>query len=97
MSVRRSREEAERLVREYERSRMTRRAFCEAQGIAPHTLDYYRRRHGGAARAETGQLLPVQLVGPLPARGAHLRVELGNGRRIAIEEGFDALLLQRLL
>jgi hypothetical protein len=97
LSGRERREEAERLVREYEQSKMRRAAFCQARGIAPHTLDYYRRKHGSRERAEIGQLLPVQLVGALPARGSHLRVELENGRRIAVEEGFDAQLLRRLI
>jgi len=96
-SGRLSRDEGERLVREYEQSRMTRAAFCQARGIAPHTLDYYRRKHGKQERPEVGQLLAVQLVGALSARGSHLRVELGNGRRIAVEEGFDAMLLRRLI
>lgn len=93
----RSREEAARLVGEYERSGMTRVAFCRAQGITPHTLDYYRRKHGGREQQGGTRLLPVELVGPLPTNGSCLRVELGNGRRIAVTEGFDAMLLKRLL
>jgi hypothetical protein len=94
---RRSREEAERLVREFEQSGMTRRGFCQAQGIAGHTLDYYRQKHKRQEKAGVAQLLPVELVGPIASRGSHLRVELANGRRIAVEEGFDAILLKRLV
>ena len=61
------------------------------------TLDYYRHKHRSQKQRSAGQLVPVQLVGPLPSRGSHLRVELGNGRRIAVEEGFDVLLLKRLV
>ena len=94
---RRSREEAERLVSEFEQSGMTRAAFCRGRGVSAHTLDYYRRKLANQKQPRTGQLLPVELVGALPARSTHLRVELANGRRIAVEEGFDALLLRRLI
>jgi hypothetical protein len=97
VSRRRSREEAERLLVEFERSGMTRHAFCRESGIALHTLDYYRHKHKNRAKSSVGQLLPVELVGPLPPRSCCLRVELANGRRIAVEEGFDAILLKRLM
>ena len=97
VSDRRSREEAERLVKEFEQSGMTRMAFCREREIRPHTLDYYRRKHGSPKQERVAQLLPVELVGAVPARSSHLRVELANGRRIGVEEGFDALLLRRLL
>ena len=67
------------------------------QGIALHTLDYYRHKHKRQEQGKAGQLLPVELVGPLPEQGCRLRVELGNGRRIAVEEGFDVHLLKRLV
>jgi transposase-like protein len=41
---RRSREEADRLVMEYEQSGLTRRIFCRQHGISLATLDNYRRR-----------------------------------------------------
>jgi transposase-like protein len=97
VSSRRSREEGERLVSEYKRSGMTRVDFCRAQGISPHTLDYYRQKHGRREQQGAAQLLPVELVSPLPTGGSCLRVELANGRRIAVAEGFDAMLLKRLI
>ena len=97
VSIGRRRVNGERLVREFEQSRMTRKVFCRVQGIALHTLDYYRHKHRSQKQRSAGQLVPVQLVGPLPSKGSHLRVELGNGRRIAVEEGFDVLLLKRLV
>jgi hypothetical protein len=42
-------------------------------------------------------LVPVELVESFASRGSQLRVELANGRRIAVEEGFDAMLLRRLV
>lgn len=97
MRRRRSRKEAERLVGEFEQSGMGRKAFCETRGIAAHRLDYYRRRYGSGATAAPGQLVPVELVESFASRGSQLRVELANGRRIAVEEGFDAMLLRRLV
>jgi hypothetical protein len=76
---------------------MSRTAFCEAQGIALHTLAYYRQKYRRPGRPGAARLLPVELVGPLPARVSHLRLELANGRRIAVEQGFDAILLKRLI
>jgi hypothetical protein len=91
----RSREEAERLVGEFEQSGMTRKAFCVERGVAVHTLDYYRHRLRLKAVATIPQLLPVELIeaGSI----SPLRVELANGRRIVVERGFDAGLLQRVV
>jgi hypothetical protein len=97
LSVGRRRLNGEQLAQEFEQSRMTRKVFCRVRGISLHTLDYYRHKHRSQKQRSTGQLVPVQLVGPLPAKGSHLRVELGNGRRIVVEEGFDVLLLKRLV
>jgi transposase-like protein len=41
---RRSREEAARLVSEYEQSGLTRQAFCRQHGLSLTTLDNYRKR-----------------------------------------------------
>jgi len=89
--------EAERLVRDFEQSGLSRKAFCTARGVALHTLDYYRhrervRRQDGGAE----QLLPVELIDPAGAVGG-LRVELANGRRVVVEAGFDASHLKRLV
>jgi hypothetical protein len=93
----RSQAEAERLVRDFEQSGMSRKAFCTARGVALHTLDYYR--HGDRVRRQVGgseQLVAVELIDPMAAGGG-LRVELANGRRIIVEAGFDASHLKRLL
>ena len=93
----RSQAEAERLVRDFEQSGLSRKAFCAARGVALHTLDYYRHRDrvprqvGGAEH-----LVPVELIDSTPAVSV-LRVELANGRRILVEAGFDGLHLKRLL
>jgi hypothetical protein len=92
----RSQAETERLVRDFEQSGLSRKAFCTARGVALHTLDYYRhrervRRQDGGA----GQLVAVELIDPAAVGG--LRVELANGRRVVVEAGFDASHLKRLL
>ena len=93
---RRSQAEAESLVRDFEQSGLSRKAFCGARGIGLHTLDYYRARcRAGRAAAATHELLPVDLISTSPVSG--LRVELANGRRIVVEAGFDVLVLKRLV
>jgi hypothetical protein len=95
---RRSRSEADRLVLAFDQSGMSRIAFCRAHGVSAHTLDYYRRMRRGKPEAQ--KLLPVQFVQASPvgvSQAAPLRVELSNGRRIVVEEGFSASLLQRVV
>src|SRR5271157_1732317 len=101
---RRSRAEADRLVTEFERSGMGRKAFCLAHGVSLHTLDYYRRQRGKSGSRAAGSILPVELVdgrtavaaAPMDSRGA-FRVVLGGGRRIEVDAGFDAAELKRLI
>jgi transposase-like protein len=49
----RSREEAVRLVMEFEQSGLTRQAFCRKYGLSPATLDYYRKRRASGASARS--------------------------------------------
>lgn len=91
---RRSRSEADRLALEFEQSGMTRSAFCIAHDLSTHRLDYYRRMRRERFDGPPS-LLPVELVGA-PCCGV-LRVELGNGRRIVVEEGFSASLLKSVV
>jgi hypothetical protein len=84
---------------EFEQSGMTRTAFCRAHGVSAHTLDYYRRMRRSKAGAKP-RLVPVELVAATrqaSSRGMCLRVELSNGRRIVVEEGFSAALLQSVV
>lgn len=101
MPQRRSRVEAERLVSEFEASGLTRRAFCAGHGLSMTTLDKYRRRHGHAGTNGAGRMVPVEVVaGPAaPASGVSsgLWLELAKGLRIAVDRGFDAVTLERLL
>lgn len=82
---------------------MTRIAFCRVHGISAHRLDYYRRMLRGRMGAAS-HLLPVELAGPSGlgslasmSQAVPLRVELSNGRRIVVEEGFSATLLKSVI
>jgi hypothetical protein len=97
---RRSRVEAEQLVREYESSGLTRQAFCAGRGLSVAALDKYRRRHRRATKSGEGRLVPVEVLSGISAAasgGSALWVELANGRRIGVGSGFDAAALRRLL
>ena len=93
----RSQAEAERLVRDFEQSGLSRKAFCTARGVALHTLDYYRHRERVRQQdAGSEHLVAVELIDPAGPVGG-LRVELANGRCVVVEAGFDAPHLKRLL
>lgn len=99
---RRSRAESEELVREFEASGLTRRAFCAGRGLSVATLDKYRRRVGEAKAGRVGRegrLVAVEVMPDISASkmGSALWVELGNGRRIGVGSGFDAATMKRLL
>lgn len=94
---RRSQAEAESLVRDFEQSGLSRKAFCSAHGVRLHTLDYYRGRYRShRAAPDSQELLPVDLIS-MPAASGALRVELGHGRRIVVEAGFDVSVLKQLI
>ena len=97
---RRSRAEAEQLVREYEASGLTRQAFCAGRGLSVTALDKYRRRLCRATQTGEGRLVPVEVLAGRSAAassGSALWVELANGRRIGVGSGFDAAALRLLL
>jgi hypothetical protein len=93
--VRRSRAEWSGIVEEYQQSGKSRTVFSLERGISVKSLDYQVLKSRRAVR--TGpRLLPVELVSS-PTSDAMLRVELANGRRIAVGAGFDAELLRRVV
>ena len=96
---RRSRAEAEQLVREYEASGRTRQVFCAERGLRVAALDKYRRRYGQGTTENEGRLVAVEVMPGASANrlGSVLYVELANGRRIEVGSGFDAATLKRLL
>jgi hypothetical protein len=95
---------------EFERSGLTRQAFCVHHGLSVAALDKYRKRcrtweHQSAPpQAATNRILPVEFGnGAAPFRTCAvdscraLWVELANGRRITVNDGFDASTLERLI
>jgi len=98
---RRSRAEAEQMVREFAASGLTRQAFCAGRGLSVAALDKYRRRVATAREtAESkGRLVAVEVMPAVSAStvASALRVELANGRRIEVGSGFDEVTLERLL
>ena len=101
-----SREEAERLVSEFEQSGLRRKEFCEAHGLKVFTLDAWRKRIAQSKTEE--KIVAVEIVEDAAApRGARqtasrgrrgqFRVVLSQGLRIEVEPGFDAAELRRLI
>ena len=96
---RRSRAEAEELVREFEASGLKRQVFCAEHGLSVAALDKYRRRHGHGTSKSEGRLVAVEVMPEVSVDkiGRDLCVELANGRQIEVGSGFDAATLERLL
>jgi len=108
LAVRRRRRgaEVERLVSEFEQSGQKRREFCAAHGLCVHTLDAWRKRVA-QSRVEK-RIVPVEIVEDRTADSASTRtgstahgvqfgIVLDGGVRIAVEAGFDAAALRRLI
>jgi hypothetical protein len=98
---RRSRQEVEQLVAEYESSGLSRIDFCRERGLGLSTLDRYRTRRKGQAPAGRNALLTVEVSGRAPAlgvgTGSALAVVLRGGRRIEVGRGFDTGALEQLV
>jgi len=96
--------ERQEIVREYERSGQSQRAFCQQWGIVPSTLRNWCRRLAEGDQDDdrkavaATRLLPVSLCTEdtvVPETGISLVAR--NGLRIAVAPGFDAITLQRVL
>ena len=74
---RRSTEEIQELVEQYQASGLTQTAYCRQSGIVLSTLGRYLRRRNGAEQ----RLVRVN-VESAPEPGAGFVLVLGNGRRI---------------
>ena len=98
---RRSRQEVEQVVAEYESSGLSRIEFCRERGVALSTLGPYRSRQQRQAAVGSNALLAVEISGRAPAltgaTGSALAVVLRNGRRIEVGRGFDASALEQLV
>ena len=78
------------MLAEYEKSGLTRRAFCQQRGIPISTLDYWRRQLGAKPR-----LVKVDVAAAVPA--ANFTLTLGNGRRIESSWQFGEAEVARLI
>jgi hypothetical protein len=92
--VRRSAEEVRRLLESFQRSGLTRRQFCEREGIPRSTLDCYR--HRAKAKPAT-RLARVAVAAPPKPPCEHFTLVLANGRRIESGWNFDQSDLARLI
>jgi hypothetical protein len=97
---RRSRQEVERLVAEYESSGLSRSEFCRERGLSLSTLCRYRKRRARQAPAGRNALLAVEVSVQEPGptgTGSALAVVLRGGRRIEVGGGFDTGALEQLV
>ena len=100
---RRSQEEINRLVSEYEASGAQVSDFCRNHRLKRSVLHRHLKRRGlGKVESRKGKrLVPVALVGTKPhtdtPRGCALVVVLSKGRRIEVRADFDSGTLERLL
>jgi|SRR5579871_5933081 transposase-like protein len=99
---RRSREEVERLVDEYETSGLGRQTFCNKHGLSLSTLNRHRKRKQLRQESKTrGRFIPVEITATKQRsskeRCGELLVLLPNGRRIEVRGTFDAKVLEQLV
>jgi hypothetical protein len=98
---RRSRQEVEQLVTEYETSGLSRDEFCRERGVGLSTLDRYRTQRKRQVPAAGNALLAVEVsaraVAPIATTSSALAVVLRGGRRIEVGRGFDTGALAQLV
>jgi hypothetical protein len=101
--VRRTAVEIEQIVSEFQSSGMSRSQFCRVRGLTFGVLSRYLERKRGAADsgANGDRLVAVEWGGKQQsaerAGSCSLSVVLRSGREIAVNTGFDAATLQRLV
>jgi hypothetical protein len=98
---RRSRQEIDQLVAEYESSGLSRQEFCRERGVGLSTLDRYRTRRKRQPPTGSNALLAVEVSGraeaPIATTSSALAVVLRGGRRIEVGRGFDTSALAQLV
>jgi hypothetical protein len=85
-----SKQAIQRIVDDFARSGLTRRAFCEQHNIPITTLDYWRR-----AKRRSPRLIAIEVESLEPSTGFAL--VLANGRRIESSWQFQQSDLERLI
>jgi hypothetical protein len=101
--LRRTSAEIEQIVSAFQSSGMSRSQFCRVRGLTFGVLNRYLDRMRAAANsgATGGGLVAVEWAGKKPSAervaSCGLTVVLRDGREIAVNVGFDAATLQRLV
>jgi hypothetical protein len=101
--LRRTAAEIEQIVSEFQSSGLNRSQFCQVRGLTFGVLNRYLERMRAAAKSSPNGdgLVPVEWGDKKPraerASGCGLSVVLRRGREIAVNTGFDAATLQRLV
>ncbi len=98
--TRRTSAEIAELLDDFEKSGLSRVAFCHSRGISKNTLDLYRKRKRQSEKARSNtDLVPVELTAAKPSTSnvSDLTVVLQGGRRIEVKRGFDAGVLTQLV
>lgn len=99
---RRTREEIRHLVAEFAASGMQVSEFCRSRGISRSGLDRHLKKQRAQDQGSRAghQLLAVEVragSGSWAGNSGGLVVALSSGRRIEVNQGFDAATLGRLL
>ena len=85
----------------FERSGLTRSAWCAREGVSTSTLDYWRRRGGAAAEKSAQALIPIVVADVCAAdsvgRGGALEIDLGGGVRLRADAQVNAQWLASVL
>ena len=87
-----------RVVRQWQHSGLSVRAFCAEHGLAEPSF-YHWRRTLAERVTPAPALVPVQVVAqePQPGPGGAVELVLDGGRVLRLGPGFDAATVQRLL
>jgi hypothetical protein len=86
----------------FERSGLTRRAWCAREGVVMATLDYWRRRCRAVAEESRPALIPIMVsdAGAAVVAGAGtgvLEIEIGGGVRLRADAQVNAQWLASVL
>lgn len=101
MRVRKTREDWEEIVEEFERSNQRPRDFCSGRGLTTTSLSWWRWKLGRSRRrSETEQVrfVPVQVVGPPPVASdlPHIAIMVA-GVEVRVGPGADVSYVVSLL
>jgi transposase-like protein len=91
------------LIERYERGSATLARFCEREGVAPSTFQYWRRRLREAAASASAPSAAARLVAvqvrqePIAPAPTGLRLVLPSGVGIEVQADFDPATLRRVV